>query len=366
MRNPPLHGIRVLDLTRLLPGALCTQHLADMGADVIKVEDTGQGDYARNMRGYFRLVNRNKRSVKIDLKQEQGRVAFFKLVKSADVLFEGFRPGVMARLGAGYDVIRELNPRIVYCSLSGYGQDGPYRLKAGHDLNYCAESGVTEQTGTGTGVPAIPNLQIADLLGGTLSSVMGILAALVDAQRSGEGRYVDVAMSDCTLAHSIMPLMDFNQNGATHPRGQAFLTGALPWYALYETADAKYMALGALENKFWVAFCQRLGQPGWGDKQSASVEEKETIRSELKQLFRQHDQQYWIDHFDGVDCCLSPVIGLDQVVTHEQFKARGMLIDRDGYLQYALPVKFSDFEFELYREPPEHGEHTEEVLDELG
>ena len=168
MRNPPLHGVRVLDLTRLLPGPLCSQHLADMGADVIKVEDTGAGDYARSMRGYYALVNRNKRSIKLDLKQEQGRAAFMKLCGTANVVVEGFRPGVVDRLGVGYDAVREVNRRIVYCALSGYGQTGPFRQQAGHDLNYLAYTGITEQIGTRGGEPAMPNLQIADFLGGTL------------------------------------------------------------------------------------------------------------------------------------------------------------------------------------------------------
>jgi alpha-methylacyl-CoA racemase len=362
----PLDGIRVLDLTRLLPGPLCTQHLADMGADVIKVEDTGQGDYARNMRGYYRLVNRNKRSLRIDLKHEQGKSIFFQLVKTADVLFEGFRPGVVDRLGIDYQSVRELNPGIVYCSLSGYGQDGPYRLKAGHDLNYCSEAGITEQIGQSGSAPAIPNLQIADFLGGTLSSAMGILAALVDVQRSGQGRYVDVAMADCVMAHSIVPMMEFNETGKTSDRGQSFLSGGLPWYSIYQAADGKYIALGALEQKFWQAFCDHIDRPDWTDKQSADVETLELIREQLRKMFRGQTQQYWVDRFRDVDCCLSAVAGQKQVVEHEQFQARGMIINRNEYLEYGFPLKFSDFEFEVYREPPAHGEHTNEILTELG
>lgn len=362
----PLEGIRVLDLTRLLPGPLCSQHLADMGADVIKVEDTGQGDYARNMRGYYRLVNRNKRSLRIDLKHEQGKSIFLRLVKTADVLFEGFRPGVVDRLGIDYQTVKGLNPRIVYCSLSGYGQDGPYRLKAGHDLNYCSATGITEQTGETGGGPAIPNIQIADFLGGTLSSAMGILAALVDVQRSGQGRYVDVAMADCVLAHSIVPMMDFNETGKTSDRGQSFLSGGLPWYSIYETADGKHVALGALEQKFWHGFCDRIDRPDWVDKQSADVETLEMIGHQLRKMFRGQTQQYWVDRFKDVDCCLSAVIAQKQVVEHEQFQARGMVLNRNEYLEYGFPVKFSDFEFEVYREPPGHGEHTDEILAELG
>ncbi len=366
VRKPPLYGLRVLDLTRLLPGALCTQHLADMGADVIKVEDTGQGDYARSMRGYFRLVNRNKRSMRIDLKHEQGRAIFYRLLETADVLFEGFRPGVVQRLGIDYETVSGINSAIVYCSLSGYGQDGPYRLKAGHDLNYCSEIGVTDQTGEAGGDPVVPNFQIADMIGGTLGSAMGILAALVDVQRSGQGRYVDVAMADCTLAHSIMPMMDFNETGCATGRGRSFLSGGLPWYSIYRTRDGKHMALGALEKKFWQAFCETVDRADWIDKQSEDELTLEAIREELATLFNSQPQQYWVDRFRGVDCCLSPVIAQDQVVRHEQFRARRMVIDRKGYLEYGFPLKISDFEFAVNREPPEHGQHTGEILTELG
>jgi len=366
VRKPPLYGLRVLDLTRLLPGALCTQHLADMGADVIKVEDTGQGDYARSMRGYFRLVNRNKRSMRIDLKHEQGRAIFFRLLETADVLFEGFRPGVVQRLGIDYETVSAIKPAIVYCSLSGYGQDGPYCLKAGHDLNYCSEIGVTDQTGEADGDPVVPNFQIADMIGGTLGSAMGILAALVDVQRSGQGRYVDVAMADCTLAHSIMPMMDFNETGRATGRGRSFLSGGLPWYSIYRTRDDKYMALGALEQKFWQAFCETVDRPDWIDKQSADEQTLEAMREELATLFNSQPQQYWVDRFRDVDCCLSPIIAQDQVVRHEQFRARRMVIDRKGYLEYGFPLKISDFEFAVNREPPEHGQHTGEILTELG
>lgn len=366
MRNPPLHGIRVLDLTRLLPGPLCGQHLADMGADVIKVEDTGAGDYARATRGYYELVNRNKRAIKLDLKQEQGRLVFLKLCRTADVVVEGFRAGVVDRLGVGYDAVREVNQKIVYCALSGYGQTGPFRQQAGHDLNYCAYAGVTDQTGNLDAPPAIPNLQIADLLGGTLSAAMGILAALVDAKSTGKGRYVDVAMADCTLAHSIMPLMAMNEQGAADPRGGGFLSGGLPWYAVYETADNKHVALGALEHKFWVEFCNAIGRPEWGDQQAASAGARARIREELEQMFATRPQSYWVEQLEHRNCCFSPVLSSAQVVEQEQFAARGMFLRRDGRRQYAFPVKFSDFEFSVKRHAPEHGEHTDELLRELG
>jgi crotonobetainyl-CoA:carnitine CoA-transferase CaiB-like acyl-CoA transferase len=267
--NKPLAGIRVLDLTRLLPGPVCSLHLADLGADVIKIEDPGPGDYSRHRKGgekagpapVFGQINRNKRSLKLDLKQADGVQAFMDLVAESHVVLEGFRPGVMARLGIDYARVRARNSGIVFCSISGYGQDGPLRDVAGHDINYCGYAGVLHQSGARGGPPTIPNLQIADLLGGALSAVMGILAALVDAQRSGEGRYVDVAMTDCTLAHNVVPFARATWEGEARPRGEDALNGGLPCYGVYETADGGYMALGALESKFWQAFCEAVARP---------------------------------------------------------------------------------------------------------
>ena len=337
-----------------------------MGADVIKVEDVRTGDYARDMRGYFDLVNRNKRSMKLDLKNEHGRSAFLKLSETADVIVEGFRPGVVGRLGVGYDEVRGVNERIVYCALSGYGQTGPFHQQAGHDLNYCSYNGITDQNGVSDAIPTIPNMQIADFLGGTLSAVMGILAGLVDAKTTGSGRYVDVAMADCSLAHSVMALMALNERGRPDPRGTGILSGGLPWYSIYETADKKYVALGALENNFWVELCTTIGRPEWGDQQSASPEVLSQIRNELRDLFASQTQAYWIERFQNTDCCFSPVLSLDQTVKHEQFLAREMFVRNNDKIQYAFPVKFSDYKFEVKRRAPEHGEHTEELLSELG
>ena len=286
MAAAPLDGIRVLDLTRLLPGPMCSLHLADMGADVIKVEDTGAGDYARATRGYYELINRNKRSLAIDLKQPRGKALFDRLVRGTDVLIEGFRPGVARRLGIDFESLRRLRPSLVYASITGYGQSGPYRDRAGHDLNYCALAGITDQIGPAGGPPVIPNLQIADLLGGALSTAMGVLAALVDAQRSGRGRYLDVAMTDCALAHSVFPLMAVNETGAPPGRGAGLLSGGVPWYRVYATRDGRYVALAALERKFWAALCRAIDRPDWEDAQS--VEDRDrwaAIGAELSELF---------------------------------------------------------------------------------
>ncbi|MEE4376958.1 MAG: CaiB/BaiF CoA-transferase family protein [Candidatus Competibacteraceae bacterium] len=378
VRPKPLHGIKVLDLTRLLPGPVATLHLADMGADVIKIEDPGVGDYARvlgDKSGHnawlFLLVNRNKRALRLDLKQAAGQQAFLDLALQADVIVESFRPGVVDKLGIGYDTVHALNPRIVYCSITGYGQTGPYRDRAGHDLNYCGYSGVTDQIGTQDGAPAIPNIQLGDLLGGSLSAVMGILAAVIDAQQTGQGRSVDVAMTDCLLAHAIFPLIAQLAGGQTRPRGQDFLSGVLPCYSLYETADGRHMAVGALEKKFWTLCCQTLGRPELAEQHWVFGEEAEMIRAELAAIFKTQPQTYWTDLFEGVDCCVTPVLTLTESVINDQIAARNMFVNSDHSLdgsltQFAFPIKFSEFEFSIEREAPRVGEHSEEILIQAG
>ncbi len=366
MRPPPLAGIRVLDLTRLLPGPMCSLHLADMGADVIKVEDPKRGDYARSMGSYYHAVNRNKRSLKLDLKQASGRDVFLRLAATCDVIMEGFRPGTVDRLGVGYCEVRKRNPRIVYCSITGYGQDGPYRSVAGHDLNYCSYTGVIDQTGPRHGPPSIPNIQYADLLGGSLSAAMAILAAVVDVQRAGQGRYVDVAMADCVLAHAVIPLMA-HQQGGDAPRGGDLLSGGLPWYAVYATADGRHVALAALEKKFWRRFCNAIGRADWVDVFEADNTAREQLRGELVGLFSARTQARWVDRLGEADCCFSPVLTFTEALQHPQFQARRVVGD-DGRraTHFAFPVKFSDFEFSMHRPAPEHGQHSRPILSELG
>lgn len=267
-RAKPLAGLRVLDLTRLLPGPVATLHLADLGADVIKIEDTGPGDYARSMgarqgetSAFFRLINRNKRALRLDLKKAEGVAVFQRLTLSADVVIEGFRPGVMDKLGIGYTALSALNPRLVFCSISGYGQTGPYAQRAGHDINYIGYAGVLDQIGEAGRAPAVPNFQIGDLLGGALTPLVGLLAAVIDARATGRGRQVDVAMTDAVLAHAIFPLTGMLARRAPPPRGADLLSGGVPCYGVYATADGRYMAVGALEWKFWELLCDTLGRP---------------------------------------------------------------------------------------------------------
>jgi crotonobetainyl-CoA:carnitine CoA-transferase CaiB-like acyl-CoA transferase len=238
--SAPLAGVRVLDLTRLLPGPMCTLHLADMGADVIKIEDTGAGDYAAP--ALRTLVQRNKRALRVDLKRPEGVAVLHSLARTADVLVEGFRPGVMERLGVGYEALAALNPKLVYCSITGYGQSGPYRDEPGHDLNYCALAGVSDQIGRAGDAPALSNVPVADLLGGSLTAAMGLLAALFDAQRTGRGRHVDISIADSTLAHAVVPMVSMLRDGATRRAGTDKLSGGLPCYGARTTAAISPLA----------------------------------------------------------------------------------------------------------------------------
>jgi crotonobetainyl-CoA:carnitine CoA-transferase CaiB-like acyl-CoA transferase len=374
MRPKPLSGIRVLDLTRLLPGPVCTLHLADLGADVIKIEDTGAGDYARTLGAepgktapVFAAINRNKRALRLDLKQREGVEIFLTLVRNADAVVEGFRPGVVDRLGIGYDACDAINPRIVYCAISGYGQTGPYRDIAGHDVNYCGYAGLVDQIGVADADPAIPNLQIADILGGAVVPAMGILAALLDAQRSGKGRYVDVAMTEGVLVHNLQALAAVASTGKTHPRGEDFLSGREPCYSVYRTADGRYMAVGALEWKFWERVCDVLARPDLKDCHwETRTRDAKWGKEQTATIFASKPQAHWIEKFAGVDCCVSPVLALEESIADPQIVARGMVSRAGGTLQFAPPLKMSEYDFSVERPAPDAGQHTDEILRDAG
>jgi len=372
--SAPLAGFRVLDLTRLLPGPVCTLYLADLGADVVKIEDTGAGDYARGvfangtgMSSLFRAVNRNKRSVALDLKDAQGRAAFHTLARGADALVESFRPGVMKTLGVDYATVAAMNPRIVYASISGYGQTGPRAHLAGHDINYLGYAGVLDQTGARNGPPAISNLQIADLLGGAAAAAIGLLAALVDAQRTGRGRHIDVAMAEASLAHNLMPLSTLDEWGRLRPRGDDQLTGGVPCYGVYRTQDDRWLAVGALEEKFWRALCTALERPDLIAGQFARDAEGGQVRSELERIFGGAPLAAWVDRLANVDCCVTPVATVEEALADPQFAARGMVTTRpDGSHEYAPAFRLSRQVRAARREAPKQGEHSAQVLREAG
>jgi alpha-methylacyl-CoA racemase len=351
-----LAGLRVLDLTRLLPGGYCTLLLADHGADVIKVEDTGAGDYARADPPSFASLNRGKRSVQLDLKSEAGRLAFLRLVASADVVVESFRPGVMDRLGVGFSVLREANPSLVYCAITGYGQDGPLRSRAGHDLNYLARTGVLGLSGEAGGPPVQAAAQIADIAGGALMAAFGILAAL----RSGSGQLVDISMADGALSLLAMPAAGFLAGGAEPRRGELVLGGRLLCYRVYACADG-WVSMGALEPKFWAAFCHGVGREELIAHQFDAPDS--AAHAEVSAVLLSRTRAEWEAFNVEHDCCLEPVLDFDEVVSDEHVRSRGMIVD--GLL--ATPVRLSETPADFRRGgPPGLGEHTDALLGEAG
>lgn len=330
----PLEGITILDLTQLLPGPLATRHLQAWGAEVVKIEPPGAGDGARAMylteddqargqaSGFFRSLNEGKTLLRLDLRSESGRAEFLERVRRADVVIEGFRPGVMKRLGVGWEVLHGLNPRLVMAAITGYGQQGPYALKAGHDINYIALSGVLDQIGLPDGQgPALPNFQIADLLGGTLAAVSGLLAALVGAQRSGQGRFVDISMTHEVWRHAVIARTEAQSLGMVPARGRSLLNGGAACYGVYPCADGRHLAVGALEPKFWQAFCEAIGHPEWGVRHWSRGEapgsaEAVATREALAALLRTRPMAEWAAIADPVDCCVTPVLRLDEVPDH--------------------------------------------------
>jgi crotonobetainyl-CoA:carnitine CoA-transferase CaiB-like acyl-CoA transferase len=376
--EPPLAGVRVLDLTRLLPGPMCTLYLADLGADVVKVEDTGAGDYARTLAlrarnapdratAWFNAINRNKRSVAVDLKSADGHAAFMALARNADVIIEGFRPGVVAALRADYETVRAVNPKVVYCALSGYGQTGPRASFAGHDINYLGYTGALDCTGERGGSPALANLQIADLLGGAASAAIGILAALYGATRSGRSRFIDIAMADAVLAHQIFLLGALEDDGTVAPRGEDLLTGGVPCYGVYPTRDGAGSPSAHSKRSSGMRCAQRSNDRISCPASSPRVSRADAVRETLAAIFGSATLADWCARFAAVDCCVTPVLTFDEALADAQFAARAMVIRRpDGSRQYAPPFKLAPPAFAVTRDAPEHGEHTRDVLREAG
>jgi alpha-methylacyl-CoA racemase len=396
----PLEGIRVLDLSRLLPGGFCSLLLADFGADVVKVEDTGLGDYIRwspphydgahesARSALFLALNRNKRSIRLDLKHERGREALLRLAREYDVLLESFRPGVLDRLGVGYERLREENPGLVYCAISGYGQDGPKRDASGHDMNYLGLIGLLGLTGESGGEPVQAAGQIADLGGGALMAAFGIMAALRErdgasarpAARSGAapggspgsglGQLVDVSMADGSLSWLAMVAAGYFADGTVPHRGDLPLAGSMICYRPYECADG-WVTLGALEPKFWQAFCRGVGRE---DLVSSQFERPGSrAHDEVKEIFKGRARAEWEAFAQAHDCCLEPVLELDEALDSELVRERKMVVEIEQpgaqrpVRQLGLPVKLGRTPGEHGRLPgPALGEHTEAVLLEAG
>lgn len=372
----PLDNITVLDLTRLLPGAVATMMLGDFGAEIIKIEEPGIGDPARHSRAgikqpgaYFLATNRNKRSVTINLKHERGREVFLKLVEKADALVEGFRPGVMDRLGVGYETLKALNPRLIYCAITGYGQDGPYRLRAGHDANYLSVAGLLGVNGPKEGAPTLSGVQLADLAGGSLHAVIGVLLALQARARTGVGQFVDVSMTDGSLSMMYVPFASFLANGAQPQRGNEGLSGRYACYQIYETKDGRYLSLGALEHKFWENACRVLGREDFIGKCFNDGAQEEMI-AVFRETFKTRTAAEWLAAFENVDTCVALVNDIAEMLEDPQIKHRGLIAEvehpTEGRLKQIAPtVKLSATPGEIWLPPPRLGEHTREILKSL-
>jgi crotonobetainyl-CoA:carnitine CoA-transferase CaiB-like acyl-CoA transferase len=382
MAEGALGDVRILDLTRLLPGGFCTLLLADLGAEVLKVEDTGMGDYVRWAPPYYEgaddsaksalylSLNRGKRSIRLDLKSEEGKEVLLRLAREYDVLIESFRPGVLDRLGVGYKRLREENPHLVYCAITGYGQDGPNRDRAGHDMNYLGLNGVFGLTGEAGGPPVQSAGQMADLGGGALMAAFSVLAALRERDRSGEGQFLDVSMTDGAMSWLAMIAAEYFASGNVPERGQLNLSGGIACYRPYACKDGGYVSCGALEPKFWKAWCDGVGREDLVAEQFAAPGSEG--HAAISEVFASRTREEWRTFNDEHDCCIEPVLDLDEALGSELTRERGMVVELDqpgaaeAVRLLGFPVGFSRTPGGPQGPGPALGEHTDEVLADAG
>ncbi|MGB6067313.1 MAG: CaiB/BaiF CoA-transferase family protein [Desulfomonilaceae bacterium] len=363
-----LADFKVLDLSMNLPGPYMTWLLASLGAEVIKVENPAGGDYARALGGgevspFFAAVNRNKKSLTLNLKHPEGKRLFLKLVDICDIIVEGFRPGTMERLGLNFDVLSARNSRLIYVSITGYGHNGPFRLRAGHDVNYLSLAGIIGMSGTREGSPAIPGVQIADLAGGSLMALSGLLAAIIQREKTGRGQFVDAAMFDGALSLATMVFGGVQAGLERAEAGQMLLTGRFPCYGLYRTSDGKYMSLGALESKFWENFCAAVNRKDLIEEQFGAKE----FVVEVQQIFASRTRDEWVELLKDSDACCEPVLSLDEAVNSPLAEARDMVTkSSDGRRFLTSPIKLSDSPAADDQPAPNLGQHTHEILRGLG
>lgn len=373
-----LQGIRVIELSRLLPGGLATQMLGDLGADVVKIEQPGIGDPMRAFppmgkgdSGSFLFGNRNKRSITANLKSEAGKKIATELAKSADVLVEGFRPGVAERLGLGHEAMRALNPRLIYCSISGYGQDGPYRDVPGHDMNYMGLVGMLQLMSRPETGPLVPGPLLADIGGGTMMAVFGILAALLARQHTGRGQFVDVSMTDGMMHFMHSHASEYLMAGIEPTGGTQRVAGGSAPYNIYRCADGRYLTLGVIEEHFWQRLRDLIGRDDLPSEPFPSPGETERAKAILSEAFAQKTRDAWVQLLWEHDIPAGPVNSFAEAFADPQMEAREMLLHVDhpveGRLpQIGFPVKFSDTPGAITRPPPVLGQHTDELMDELG
>lgn len=361
-----LQGIRVLDLSRMLPGPYCSMILADHGAEVIAIED--RRFLADGL--FFGDLNRNKRHMVLNLKTSEGLAIFFKLAERADVILEGFRPGVVGRLGIDYQAVRAKNPGIIYCSISGYGQSGPYRHRAGHDVNYLSVAGVLGLIGEQGRPPVIPGVQFADIAGGAMNAAIGILLALYARERRGQGQYIDISMTDGMVGFLSLPNFFASRDNCPPQTGNSLLSHRFACYNTYQTKDGRYLALGAVENRFWLGLCQHLGHPEYGPLQYSEAHRQEII-DVLRHTFAGKSLVEWEEELAGLDICVSAVRTMEEVLEHPLFTAREMVhryVDGEGKEchGFGIAVKLSETPGSIRTPPTPFGAATRSVLAELG
>ena len=365
-KNGALSGIKVLDLSRLLPGPYCSMILADHGARVIAIEDKRFMDDGL----FFGQIYRNKEHMSLNLKPEEGKEIFFRLANDADVILEGFRPGVVQNLGVDYGTVCKVNPKIIYCSISGYGQTGPYRNRAGHDVNYLSRSGALDLIGQANHPPSIPGIQIADIAGGGMNAAIGILMALFARERSGKGQYIDISMTDGIVG--FMPAAFFFKQitGQFPERGDSLLSHRYACYNTYETADGRYISVGTVENRFWKKLCEFLEVPEYTPLQYDENRRQEIIDF-MKVTFLKKTFALWKKDLAGIDACCEPIQNFSEVLTDPLFREREMIVEvagKDGKktLTIGVPVKLSETPGSVSTPPVVFGENTEAILKELG
>lgn len=361
-----LNGIMVLDLSRLLPGPFCSMVLADHGARVISVEDKRfiEDDF------FITTVNRNKEHMSLNLKTPEGKEIFYRLVKKTDVLLEGFRPGVVHRLGVDYDTVRGLNPQIIYCSITGYGQTGQYKDRAGHDVNFMGYAGILDLMGEPDRPPSIPGIQIADIAGGGMNAVIGILLALQARERIGKGQYVDISMTDGMVNFLSLVLFFQERTGEAPKRGDAVLSHRYACYNTYETADGRFISIGAVEHRFWRQLCEQLGTPEYTSFQYDDSRRREIIES-MRRTFKRKTLDEWTTELANLDVCWGPVQNLQEVLEDPFLRKRGMIVDilqknREKTTTLGVPVKLSETPGTIRTLPVGFGGSTVAILRELG
>jgi len=361
-----LAGITVIDLSRMLPGPYCSMILADHGARVIAIED--KRFMADDI--FISPVNRNKDHMTLNLKTKEGHDIFFKLIRDADVLLEGFRPGVTKRLGIDYETLKKVNSRIIYCSITGYGQNGPYKYMAGHDVNYLSFAGILDLIGEKDGSPYIPGIQIADLVGGGMNAAIGILLALVARGKSGKGQYIDISMTDGMVGLLPIPLYLFQRHGKVPQRSDTFLSHRYACYNVYETADERYISIGAMENRFWQNLCNFLGVPEYAPLQYDDSHRQEILEF-FRKTFKKKTLEQWIKELGDKDVCWGKVQDFAAVLKDPLFFARDMVGEvkndkGESVAVLGIPVKLSDTPGGIRTAPVSFGQSTKKILEELG